>query len=515
MTATRELPRLDPHVPRCGTPVRSRKARRRAVALILVHLLVIVHVAHWKIAGSTLTPLEPSESMQTLELGYVNAGFVVFGALLVATLVFGRFFCGWACHVVAYQDLCAWLLERAGLRPRPLRVRLLRLVPIGAALYMFVWPSVARAWSGGPDPELVTRFTTSSFWRTFPGPWMAALTIAVDGALVVWWMGAKGFCTYGCPYGALFGIADRLSPGRILVSDACEGCGHCTAVCTSNVRVHEEVATFGQVVDPGCMKCLDCVNSCPKQALRFGFSAPPLLARWRAKLGAGARPPPAAPVRADFTWPEEIAAALVFVAALFAFRGLYGLVPFLLALGLATLAAVTAIVVARALSRRDFRVQHVDWRVGGRFTRAGAIGLTIAVAFLLFSAHSALVQYHAHRAERALDRWGADRRDDAARREAESQLEETLALGLFPDVAAHDGLAYCLLHAGEPGKALPHLQRAIEIERSVPRLLALARVLHQLDRRDAALDAVKLALALEPGNADARRMLAAAEPAPR
>src|SRR5262249_54924507 len=165
MTSARELPRLDSHVPRCGTPRRSPKSRRRAAALIAVHALVVVHVAHWKLAGRTLTPLEPSEAMPTPQLGHVNPRFVVFGLPLLATPVFGRLFSGWACHVVAYQDLCAWLLERAGLRPRPLRVRLLRLVPIAAALYMFAWPSLARAWSGGDEPALAARFTTTSFWR--------------------------------------------------------------------------------------------------------------------------------------------------------------------------------------------------------------------------------------------------------------------------------------------------------------------------------------------------------------
>jgi len=69
MTATRELPRLDSHVPRCGTPARSPKSRRRAVALIAVHLLIVAYVAHWKVIGATLTLFEPSEAMQTLELG--------------------------------------------------------------------------------------------------------------------------------------------------------------------------------------------------------------------------------------------------------------------------------------------------------------------------------------------------------------------------------------------------------------------------------------------------------------
>ena len=40
-------------------------------------------------------------------------------------------------------------------------------------------------------------------------------------------------------------------------------------VCTSNVRVHEEIREYGGVVDPGCMKCLDCVSVCPNDALSY------------------------------------------------------------------------------------------------------------------------------------------------------------------------------------------------------------------------------------------------------
>src|SRR5262245_12893928 len=174
----RTLPRLAAHVPRCGTPRRSPRSWRRAAALILVHLLVVVHVAHWKVTGRTVTPLEPSEVRQTLDYGYVNAGLFVFAGLLLLTLVVGRVFCGWAAHVVAYQALCAWLLEKAGVRPRPVRARVLKLVPWGAALYMFLpW---SRWLDGRTMPALTARFTTDSFWRTFPGPWIAALTILVD-----------------------------------------------------------------------------------------------------------------------------------------------------------------------------------------------------------------------------------------------------------------------------------------------------------------------------------------------
>ena len=61
---------------------------------------------------------------------------------ILATLVFGRFVCGWGCHVLALQDFCAWLLKKMGVTPKPFRSRLLVFVPLLAALYMFVWPTV-------------------------------------------------------------------------------------------------------------------------------------------------------------------------------------------------------------------------------------------------------------------------------------------------------------------------------------------------------------------------------------
>ena len=88
-------------------PAPPRRARWRALSLILVHLAVAVHIAHWMIAGTTLTPVEPSEAMQTLGgQALLNAGFVLFALLIVATLVFG----GWS--LVAYL-LLWWLVDPA------------------------------------------------------------------------------------------------------------------------------------------------------------------------------------------------------------------------------------------------------------------------------------------------------------------------------------------------------------------------------------------------------------------
>ena len=252
----------------------------------------------------------------------------------------------------------------------------------------------------GRRPSSRSSSPPRTFWATFPGPWVAALTLVVDGALVVWLLGAKGFCTYGCPYGAIFGLAERAAPGRIRVTDACEGCGHCTAVCTSNVRVHEEVARFGQVVDPGCMKCTDCVSVCPKGALYFGFApAHTKQKQPRPKLFFGAR----ARRVYDFTWGEELALAAAFSGALYATRGLYGAVPLLLSVGLAVLAALALVAAWRTLRAADFELQGRALKRAGRLTPAGGLALALALGYLAFVAQSGWVNHHARAGTRLFE----------------------------------------------------------------------------------------------------------------
>jgi len=494
------LPAPSSHRPR-GLPRPSRRGLVRAAVLIGVHLAVLAHLAHWKFAGRTLTPLEPSEAMQTLELGWVNAGFVLLLVSVALTLVVGRFFCGWACHVVAYQDLCAWILGRLGLRPRPVRSRLLMLVPLGAAFYMFAWPSLARLARGEDWPPFVQHFTTDDFWATFPGPGIALLTLVVDGAIVVWLLGAKAFCTYGCPYGALFGLADRAARGRIRVSEACNGCGQCTAVCTSNVRVHAEVARHGMVVDPGCMKCMDCVAACPTQALSFGFGS---------SRAAALREKPAAARTWDFGWGEELALAAVFLASLYAFRGLYRAVPFLLAIGLALLAATAALVLARTLARRDFALQHWTLRAGGQLRPAGGTALAACGALLAFGAHSGFVQYDTREGERLL--LEAGRASGAERtplvEQARVHLLRAQRFGLAEVGALEAQLGAIEAGLGRRDAAEGHYRRAIELDPELrnPRL-ALADLLILRGSEDEARAVLRGLLELEPAHAGALQRL--------
>jgi polyferredoxin len=491
-------------------PIRpSRMSRRRAAVLVLVHLVVLAHVAHWWLTGRSVTPVEPSEAHEALTYGVINAGLILLALSVLSTLVLGRWFCGWACHVVALQDLCAWLLGKVGLRPRPVRARVLMLVPVLAAVDVFLLPRILRWIDGQPFPGVRAELTTDALWETFPGPWMAALTLLVDGFLIVYLLGGKAFCTYGCPYGALYGFADRFSRGRIRVSDACEGCGHCTATCSSNVDVRAEVARFGMVVDTGCMKCMDCVSVCPKDALFFSFVGPP---------PARARGKKLRPTRVwDFTWTEEALMAVAFLGAVFAFRGLYDAVPLLLAIGIAVIVAFAAALWLRLALRKDVSFQGRELKRGGRFRGAGLVAMALTPSLFAFTLHSGVVQAERRLGERALARANAmagaaeGRRSPeypAAMRGALAHLEQAADWGFRTSAELHHKLgSLCVgLAEHEPAQSAELLERgerhlraalARDGELVYPRL-RLAEVLILGERIPDAVDQLAEALAREP-----------------
>src|SRR5438094_6012994 len=118
---------------------KSKTSRWRAAALMTLNLFMIAHIIQWRVMGKTISPIEPSETMQTIQGGFVNAGFIFFSLAILATLIFGRFVCGWGCHILALQDLCGWLLKKMGLHPKPFRSRLLGYVSLRPGLSCFVW----------------------------------------------------------------------------------------------------------------------------------------------------------------------------------------------------------------------------------------------------------------------------------------------------------------------------------------------------------------------------------------
>lgn len=493
---------------------RSRTAGWRAAALITLNLLMIAHLVQWWLMGTTLTPIEPSEAMHTLQTGAVNAGFIFFILAILATLIFGRFVCGWGCHILALQDLCTWLLGKMGLKPRPFRSRVLVFVPLIVALYMFVWPTFGRMLAAPANDPLIPEFTnhliTTDFWATFPPVWVAIPFLFVCGFMTVYFLGSKGFCTYACPYGGFFSLADKVSPGRIRVTDACNNCGHCTAACTSNVLVHAEVKQHGMVVDPGCMKCMDCVSVCPNDALYFGFGKP------AGAIGKSVKK------NSSLTWPEEAFAAIVFFVGFLAVWDVYQLVPMLMALGVAGVTTFLALRTLRLFTANDLSFYRFNLKSSGTIKKAGWLFLSFAIAWLGLNAHSGWVRYHERAGTMAFEKiripdelalaqtdatqWlGRDERQQVA--DGRRSLQKAASTGIFVNKEALSKLAWLEYLSGNTEQALEMLGSAAERQDGTSRALSLyyrGSILNRLGRYDEALSSLDQALAERPDLVTAR-----------
>ena len=261
-----------------------------------------------------MSPLEPSESMRTLKDGLVNAGAILFVLALLATLILGRFFCGWGCHIILLQDPCAWLLGKVGIRPKPFRSRLSSSCRSSSpSRHTSVWPvstgspsrlRPARAGLAGGPLELVVDESSGAPFRRPDG---RAAPARVRLPRPVYFLGAPGgYRTYGGPRTQVSSPLDESAP----VYPRRPTPAKSAAICTRGLHEHtrpactRRSAILRMVVDPGCMKpCPTASASCPKEALDLGLG-------WRGD-GAGAAggdPPGHAP---DLGLGEEIGVAAV------------------------------------------------------------------------------------------------------------------------------------------------------------------------------------------------------------
>ncbi|GAB4155616.1 MAG: hypothetical protein Fur0037_24000 [Planctomycetota bacterium] len=491
---------------------RSPYGRWRAFTLILVYVLMAAHVVHWQWKGRTLAPLELHEVMFTAELGIVTAGFLFMALAIVATGIFGRFFCGWACHMMALQELCAWILRKLGIRRKPIRARLIAWAPFAVMLYMFVLPQVERIAAGRPHPgfritsdtEAIGSFSTGDFWRNLPDPWIAALTFLVCGFLAVYVLGSRGFCTYACPYGVLFRAVDRIAPGKVRVTGKCEQCGTCTKVCASGIPVHEELARHGAVLDPRCMKDLDCVGACPHDAISFAYGRP--LAFARRPAGAARKR-----LRFDFTIGEELLMAAAFAGTLLIFRGLYNQIPFLMSVGLGAASSYVAVVCLRLLMAREVSFGKAKLKSRGRLRTGGLLFGAVSLVFFLFAGHCAVVQYSLWRGRSlyAEAKQAADGEVRAAAVAASKQhLDRVERWALFPMVEPKWLLAWDLALEGDPRGAEGMLRAALEVEpRHAETRYYLAGFLAQRGDRGGAISELRTLLAHAPRHVNAHLQL--------
>jgi tetratricopeptide (TPR) repeat protein/polyferredoxin len=444
-------------------------AKWRVATLVGVHVLFIAHFIHWKLKGRTLAPLEFNEVLYTIHQGIVTAGFILMLVVMVATLVFGRFFCSWGCHILALQDAAGWILDKLRIKRQPIRSRTLIWVPIAVMFYLFIWPQLLQAWQGveAGAVQVVeaggsrwSSFTTDDLWRNLPPPGVAVLTFFVCGFVIVYLLGSRGFCFQACPYGALFSVADQFAPGRIVLTKDCSQCGLCTKACSSDILVHRELALHSMVTNPRCLKDLDCVTACPENAVQFGFRMPPLFRK--------GHPMGAYRGRFSNSRGEDLFLAFVFVFTMPIYRGLYDAVPFLLAVALSLCTGYVLLLGWHLLRRSAMQFRGLTLKMDRSLRPAGVVFTSAVLLLVIGVLHSTFVQYHTILGKRLFQRIALNATHTSVvpteLDRAIIHYEKALAIGILRPLDRRQELASLYLHRGDDRKASRLLEEIIEAD---------------------------------------------------
>jgi ferredoxin-type protein NapH len=243
---------------------------------------------------------------------------IVFGIIIVASIVLGRWWCGWICPFGLYLDVITRVRKALKIKHRlfsdgfnekfhQLSYVILAVILVVSVLFgaeaLFGTQLIPGAETGGfvymyyaapfcafcpmkplcvllemsvglMRPEWIFGPTTGIFYSL--GYYITSINILILGLVTVAaFYFRRSWCRI-CPLGGLIGLFNRFPPFKWISGvrlekreEKCTKCGICKRVCPTQVKeVYEKKG--GDVASSGCIMCLRCVEMCPeKDCLKF------------------------------------------------------------------------------------------------------------------------------------------------------------------------------------------------------------------------------------------------------
>ena len=218
--------------------------------------------------------------------------FVVVGALVVLTLVFGRIYCSVICPLGVFQDLLARLRRKKNKYSYSKEVRWLRypmlivfvvagvagigslfqlLAPyssygrIATMIFQPVWKAANNLLAMVAEHYDSYAFYGVDTWmRSLPVFIIAAVTLVV--LFVLAWLGGRTYCNTICPVGTILSFFARFSWMKIRFDEEkCKNCSLCSKNCKAAcIDFKSHTVDYSR-----CVVCGNCIDSCKFGALKY------------------------------------------------------------------------------------------------------------------------------------------------------------------------------------------------------------------------------------------------------
>ncbi|MFL0167468.1 FMN-binding protein [Candidatus Clostridium helianthi] len=185
---------------------------------------------------------------------------IEFIAIMLLTIVLGRWFCGWICAFGAYNDLVYFISKKV------FKIKFRVDEKVDSILkyfkYVVLLFIIAISWTMGSSIlestspwDVFGQITdVSTIFSSLLVGLIFLILITIGAAFI-----ERFFCRYLCPLGAIFSIISKI--GIVKINKPKADCGKCRA-CTMNCSMGLSLYKVDCVKGGDCINCLKCTEVC-------------------------------------------------------------------------------------------------------------------------------------------------------------------------------------------------------------------------------------------------------------
>lgn len=238
--------------------------RQKIRKLILLISLLLFPVTIWYFS--------PAIIMNALLKHIINGSFIVFSAMLVFSMFFGRVFCGYLCPAGGLQECVMQVNDnkaKGGWR------NYIKFVIWIVWLVILVIFYLSGKGAISIDPFFMTDHGISVSEITDFIIYYMVVALLFIPALI---HGRRASCHYLCWMAPFMIVGSKVGkalhiPQLHVVADTekCISCGKCNKNCPMSLDVKELIKENKNICNSECINCGSCVDSCPNKTLKYSM----------------------------------------------------------------------------------------------------------------------------------------------------------------------------------------------------------------------------------------------------